>query len=326
MLVSFLKSRIKEIALWVIISTIFAVVLWCYRIPLRAAAYAAGLSGFFLVVVGLVDFIRFSRLHSTLQKLEDEILFTADNLPETSDALHKDYSVLVRKLFEENRLLRSEAEKTFSDMTDYYTLWAHQIKTPIAAMELVLQQNDGDEFRELHDNLGKIEHYVEMVLCYLRVNSDNSDLVIKEHDLDEIVRPAVRKYSRMFIRKKLSLDYESLNSRVLTDEKWLQFVVEQVISNAVKYTPSGGIRIYHETPSTLCIEDTGIGISKEDLPRIFEKGSTGLNGRLDKKASGMGLYLCKKICTKLGHKIAAESDGNGTTIRIDLSTEKIGIE
>lgn len=326
MLVSFLKSRIKEIALWVIISTIFAVVLWCYRIPFRAAAYAAELSGFFLVVVGLVDFIRFSRLHSTLQKLEDEILFTADNLPETSDALHKDYSVLVRKLFEENRRLRSETEKTFSDMTDYYTLWAHQIKTPIAAMELVLQQNDGDEFRELHDNLGKIEHYVEMVLCYLRVNSDNSDLVIREHGLDEIVRPAVRKYSRMFIRKKLTLDYEPLNSRVLTDEKWLQFVVEQVISNAVKYTPSGGIRIYLETPSTLCIEDTGIGISAEDLPRVFEKGSTGLNGRLDKKASGMGLYLCKKICTKLGHKITAESDGNGTTLKIDLSTEKIGIE
>lgn len=326
MFAAYLKSRFKEIVLWVIISTIFAVVLWCYKIPLRAAGYAAGLSGFFLVVVGLVDFIRFSRLHSTLRKLEDEILFTADNLPETGNAILTDYSALIRKLFEENRRLRSEAEKTFCDITDYYTLWAHQIKTPIAAMELVLQQNDGEEFRELHDNLGKIEHYVEMVLCYLRVNSDNSDLVIKEHNLDEIVRPAVRKYSRMFIRKKLALDYEPLNSRVLTDEKWLQFVVEQVISNAVKYTPAGEIRIYLEQSLVLCIKDTGIGISTEDLPRVFEKGSTGLNGRLDKKASGMGLYLCKKICTKLGHKITAESDGSGTTIKIDLSTEKIGIE
>lgn len=325
MFLSFLKSRVKEIVLWAIISVIFAVVMWCYQIPLRAVLYAAGLSLFFLLVAGVVDFVRFSRLHSTLRKLEDEILFTVDNLPETSDAILNEYSELVRKLSEENRRLRSESEKAFTDMTDYYTLWAHQIKTPIAAMELVLQQNDGEEFRELHDNLAKIEHYVEMVLCYLRVNSDSSDLLIKEYSLDKIVRCAVRKYSRMFIRKKLSLDYEPLNAMVLTDEKWLQFVIEQVLSNAIKYTPSGGIRIYLEAPTTLCIEDTGIGVSPEDLPTIFEKGSTGLNGRLDKKASGMGLYLCRKICGRLGHKITAESSG-GTTIKIDLSTKKIGIE
>lgn len=325
MFLSFLKSRVKEIMLWAIISVIFAVVMWCYQIPLRAVLYAAGLSLFFLLVAGVVDFVRFSRLHSTLRKLEDEILFTVDNIPETSDALLNEYSELVRKLSEENRRLRSESEKAFTDMTDYYTLWAHQIKTPIAAMELVLQQNDGEEFRELHDNLAKIEHYVEMVLCYLRVNSDSSDLLIKEYSLDKIVRCAVRKYSRMFIRKKLSLDYKPLDVTVLTDEKWLQFVIEQVLSNAIKYTPSGGIRIYLEAPTTLCIEDTGIGVSPEDLPTIFEKGSTGLNGRLDKKASGMGLYLCKKICGRLGHKITAESSG-GTTIKIDLSTRKIGIE
>ncbi|MGN0684429.1 MAG: sensor histidine kinase [Oscillospiraceae bacterium] len=325
MFLSFLKSRVKEIVLWAIISVIFAVVMWCYQIPLRAVIYAAGLSLFFLLVAGVVDFVRFSRLHSTLRKLEDEILFTVDNLPDTSDAILNEYSELVRILSEENRRLRSESEKAFTDMTDYYTLWAHQIKTPIAAMELVLQQNDGEEFRELHDNLAKIEHYVEMVLCYLRVNSDSSDLLIKEYSLDKIVRCAVRKYSRMFIRKKLSLDYEPLDVTVLTDEKWLQFVIEQVLSNAIKYTPSGGIRIYLEAPTTLCIEDTGIGISPEDLPTIFEKGSTGLNGRLDKKASGMGLYLCRKICGRLGHKIIAESS-NGTTIKIDLSTKKIGIE
>lgn len=325
MFLSFLKSRVKEIVLWAIICVIFAAVMWCYQIPMKAVIYAAGLSLFFLLVAGVVDFIRFSRLHSTLRKLEDEILFTVDNLPETSDALLNDCSELIRKLSEENRRLRSESEKAFTDMTDYYTLWAHQIKTPIAAMELVLQQNDSEEFRELHDNLAKIEHYVEMVLCYLRVNSDSSDLLIKEYSLDKIVRCAVRKYSRMFIRKKLSLDYEPLDVTVLTDEKWLQFVIEQVLSNAIKYTPSGKIRIYLEAPATLCIEDTGIGISPEDLPTVFEKGSTGLNGRLDKKASGMGLYLCRKICGRLGHKITAESSG-GTTIKIDLSTKKIGIE
>ncbi len=323
MFAAYLRSRYGSIVLWALIVAVIALVMWSYA-SIEVVWYVLGLTGFFILAAGIVDFMRFKRLHLALQKLEDEILFTADNLPETSDAVCRDYTALVRKLFEENRRLRSDYEHALTETTDYYTLWAHQIKTPIAAMELVLQQND--ELGDLRDNLGKIEHYVEMVLGYLRVSSDNSDLVIKEHELDGIVRPAVRKFSRVFIRKKLTLDYEPLDKRVLTDEKWLQFVIEQVLSNAVKYTPSGGIRIYLENPLTLCISDTGIGIAPEDLPRVFEKSSTGLNGRLDKKASGMGLYLCKKICAKLGHKITAESGESGTTIKIDLFTEKIGIE
>ncbi len=326
MIWTYVKSRVGTIVLWALIAVVIVAVMWSYELPIEVARYVLGLSLFFIFAAGIVDYVRFKRLHSALKKLEDEILFTTDNLPVTHNTLSKDYSALVQKLFAENCRLRGEYERTLTDMTDYYTLWAHQIKTPIAAMELVLQQNDGEEFSEIRDNLGKIEHYVEMVLGYLRVSSDNSDLVIEEHDLDEIVRSAVRKYSRMFIRKKLALDYKPLDKRVLTDEKWLQFVIEQVLSNAVKYTPSGGISIYLEDPLTLCIKDTGIGISPEDLPRVFEKGSTGLNGRLDKKASGMGLYLCKKICTKLGHKITVESGESGTAIKIDLFTKKIGIE
>lgn len=326
MLWTYLKSRLGVVALWALMIVVIALVMWSYRLPIEVAGYVLCLSGFFILAAGIWDFVRFRRLHSALRKLRDEILFTADNLPETNNAVCGDYTVLVRELFEENRRLRKDSEQVFTEMTDYYTLWAHQIKTPIAAMELVLQQNDGEEFGELRDDLGKIEHYVDMVLGYLRVSSDNSDLVIAEYELDDIVRSAVRKYSRMFIRKRLTLDYKPLDVRVLTDEKWLQFVIEQVLSNAVKYTREGGISVYLEEPLTLCIADTGIGIAQEDLPRVFEKGSTGLNGRLDKKASGMGLYLCRKICRKLGHGITAESDGNGTIIRIDLSTKEIGIE
>jgi len=215
----------------------------------------------------------------------------------------------------------------YSDMKDYYTLWAHQIKTPIAAMGLILQERDDDNSRELWDNLQKIEHYAEMVLCYVRLDSDSTDYVIKEYDLDGIVRQAVRKFSRQFIRKRLRLTYQPLGRTVLTDEKWLLFVIEQVLSNAVKYTKSGGVELYIEEPLTLCIRDTGIGVAQEDLPRIFEKGYTGCNGRFDKKASGIGLYLCKRICMKLGHEISAESPSNGgTVIKIKLERKKLEIE
>lgn len=325
-MLSYLKSRLKTILLWAVIIAIIAAVMWSYKFPAAAVLYILGLSGFFLLVVGIVDFVRFIRLHSQLSKVKDEILFTADNLPEVSDVISADYTALIQKLSEENHRLCAQQERVITDMTDYYTLWAHQIKTPIAAMELILQQNEGSEFRELHDNLGKIEHYVEMVLCYLRLNSDYTDYVIKEYDLDGIVRKAVRKFSRTFIRKKLSLDYEPLERKVLSDEKWLAFVVEQVLSNAVKYTQSGGVKIYLEQPLTLCIADTGIGIASEDLPRIFDKGSTGLNGRLEQKSSGMGLYLCKNICKKLGHSITAESGKDGTVIKINLFTPEIGVE
>ena len=165
-----------------------------------------------------------------------------------------------------------------------------------------------------------------MVLCYLRLDSNSSDLVIKEYDLDSIVKQAVRKFSSQFIRRQLKLVYKPLEKTVLTDEKWLLFVIEQIISNAVKYTLSGGVEIYCEEPLTLCIRDTGIGIAPEDIPRIFEKGYTGCNGRLDKKASGIGLYLCRRICGKLGHKITAESGDSGTVIKLFLERRRLVIE
>ena len=166
-----------------------------------------------------------------------------------------------------------------------------------------------------------------MVLTFLRLDSDNTDYLIKEYDIDEIVRPAIRKFSREFILKKLKLEYEPVSYRAVTDSKWLSFIIEQIISNAVKYTSEGSVHIYMNEPGVLCIEDTGIGISEEDLPRIFENGYTGFNGREDKRASGIGLYLCKRIADNLGHRLSAESkSGTGTKMMLDLRTKNVGIE
>jgi signal transduction histidine kinase len=224
----------------------------------------------------------------------------------------------------------SEDQKEFSarydDMTEYYTLWAHQIKTPIAAMRLLLQE-EGPDPRALSEELFRIEQYVEMALCYLRLDGGVSDYVLREADLDEVIRQALRKYAPQFIRKKIRLNYEPVGAGALTDEKWLSFVVEQVLSNALKYTPGGEIAIRLEAPLTLAISDTGIGIAPEDLPRVFEKGYTGLNGRFDKRATGIGLYLCRRIMTKLGHGISIESQpGEGTTVRLDLSVKPLEVE
>lgn len=177
------------------------------------------------------------------------------------------------------------------------------------------------------EQLQSVEQYVEMVLGYLRLESPSSDYVIRNYLLDDIVRQAVRKYASQFIRRKLRLEYTPLNVSVITDEKWLLFVIEQVLSNALKYTRSGSVSITLEAPKTLCIRDTGIGIAPEDLPRVFEKGYTGSNGRTDKRATGIGLYLCRRILEKLGHTIAITSTvGEGTTVRIGLQQDALEVE
>ncbi|MDE6709714.1 MAG: sensor histidine kinase, partial [Oscillospiraceae bacterium] len=263
----------------------------------------------------------------TLRRLLDEITLTVDNLPQPRTAEEADYQNLIKTLFDFKQALANEMGEKYADMVDYYTLWAHQIKTPIAAMRLTLQSGEFSQSRELAEYLQRIEQYVEMVLCYLRLGSETNDFLIKKYDLDGIIRQAVRKFSSQFIRRKIKLIYEPVGVTVLTDEKWLLFVLEQVLSNALKYTKSGEIEITLEEPKTVCIRDTGIGISPEDINRIFEKGYTGYNGRTDKKASGIGLYLCRQICGKLGHKITAQSQvGKGTLIKIDLAEADVEIE
>ncbi len=251
-----------------------------------------------------------------------------EHLPAPSGLLEEDYQELLNLLCRERRELREEMEQRYREMIDYYTVWAHQIKTPIAAMRLMLQEEQtGTNIRALREELRRIEQYVEMVLCYLRLDSNSTDYVIREYDLDEIVKQAVRRHATTFIQKKLRLEYEPLDARVVTDEKWLLFVIEQVLSNALKYTDEGGIAITLEAPKTLCIRDTGIGIAPEDLPRVFEKGYTGDNGRSDKKASGIGMYLCSRICANLGHGISVDSTpGQGTEVRIDLKNAELEIE
>ena len=271
-----------------------------------------------VLTAGIVDFLIVLNRHRKLR---------LDEIPAPSGLLEKDYQEIIAKLKEEQEYSRQKASSDYNNMVEYYTVWAHQIKTPIASMRLQLQSEDSDFARRMEGDLNRIESYVEMVLTFLRLDSDSTDYVIREIDLDAVLKPAIRKFARDFISKKLSMDFKPTEAKVVSDEKWLSFVIEQVLSNAVKYTKSGGIKIYMAEPGILCIEDTGIGISAEDLPRIFENGYTGFNGREDKRASGIGLYLCKRICDNLGHKISAESkQGEGTKMLIDLKRKDIGIE
>ena len=314
----YLKSRIGVIVLMIIVEGVFASSYFLFDMPAVTVLYPLILSTLALIVAGVFDFVFTYNKHRKL---------TQNEISASSDPIEKDYQEIIRKLKEEEAYSRQKSTSDYNNMVEYYTVWAHQIKTPIASMRLQIQSEDTESARKLMGDLNRIEAYVEMVLTFLRLDSDSTDYLIKEYDLDEIIRPAIRRFSREFILKKLKLEYEPVEFKTITDSKWLSFIIEQVISNAVKYTSEGYVRIYMFEPGILCIEDTGVGISEEDLPRIFENGYTGFNGREDKRASGIGLYLCKRISDNLGHKIYAESKvGEGTKIFLDMRAKKLDVD
>ena len=325
--ITYLKQRKQLIGINALFFLIFGVTFKLYHLPMRAVFYPVLLCTVFGCIFHIFHFYKIWNKHKQLQKLEILPTNLEEMLPEPSTYEEEDYQKILLLLMEEQKKLESGKNQLYNDMIDYYTTWAHQIKTPIASMKLTLQNDDSELSRRLSGDLFRIEQYVETVLMFLRLDSSSTDYVIKEYELDDMIKSAVRKFARQFIQRRIRLDYQPVDVRVLTDEKWFSFVIEQVLSNALKYTSEGSVAITVEDAKTLCIRDTGMGIAPEDLPRIFEKGYTGYNGRSDKKASGIGLYLCKRICNNLGHRISVESElDKGTTIKIDMEQLKIEIE
>lgn len=322
------KQCRKGLGIFLLFSLIFLGVFLLYGISIEAVVYPAILCGLLGLIFLALDMHRAWRTYRQLEILKTLPAPLMEPFPEPDTMEAAEYQEIIRTLREGQKQLESGMALRYEEMVEYYTIWAHQIKTPIASMRLTLQNEDSELSRRLSEDLLRIEQYVEMVLCYLRLDSSSTDYVFQEYDLDSIVKQAVRKFAGQFIRRKIRLDYQPLHTRVVTDEKWLLFVVEQVLSNALKYTPAAGtVTIDLEEPKTLCIRDTGMGIAPEDLPRVFEKGYTGYNGRNDKKASGIGLYLCRRICKNLNHVISVDSSlDSGTVVRIRLEQVKLGKE
>ena len=309
--------------------------------------YFAGLEIVFLVVSAVFCGIRYWYRMRTVKRQIRDYMQGMQTLSDTEDALEEVYMDALEQLQNKRQEEKGAYRNQQREMEEYYALWVHQIKTPISAMHLLIQsfEEQAMEFEEhaeetldfLNEMKMKIfqtEEYVGMVLSYLRMEDMGNDLKFQWYPIGDIMRQAVRKYSQIFILKKIHLNFQDSRQMVLTDEKWLLFVIEQILSNALKYTSSdevrppkaGSISLYIKG-TELVVEDTGIGIAPEDLPRIFERGFTGYNGREHQKSTGIGLYLCKTIIQKLGHSIRAESRvGVGTKIYISLEREDVKFE
>lgn len=372
-----LTNFIKQNYIWILMIITMSCIhlLYMYLIGARKqdVVYAAVLDAILLLITVLVGFFRYSSKVKALSNALKRPVEGQAQLPEATD----DVEILYHRLLENQSIARSESESSAavrqSRMRDYYSMWVHQIKTPISAMKLLLEAEreelgqlmcDEEQsqcriadmngcnisatelniselnasgkqqivYTELSDNLDsfedelfRIEEYVGMALQYQRVSSTENDFVLEKISLDGVIRDTIKKYAKIMIRRHIGINYSGTKKQVYTDEKWLAFILEQILSNAIKYTPQGVVTI--ETAEEkdrffITIKDTGIGIKAEDLPRVFEKGYTGYNGHADKKATGIGLYLCRQMADKLGHTIRMESElGKGTKVWIGFDLD-----
>ena len=221
----------------------------------------------------------------------------------------EDMAKRIEELEIENKTLQNKIIDERKDLEEYFLLWIHQIKTPITVCNLILGKPDADH--RLKEQMIYIEEYTNMAMNYLKLLERTSDMDIYEVDLDIIISSIVKKYSLIFIEKKISLDYTPTNVKVISDAKWLFIMLEQIISNALKYTKSGNISInFDKELLKLSIKDTGIGIPSKDIKKIFDRGYSGFNGRVNEKSSGLGLYMVGKIAALLGITIEVESEVN----------------
>lgn len=342
----YLTNFIKQNYIWILMIVTMSCIhlLYMYLIGARKqdVVYAAVLDAILLLIIVLVGFFRYSSKVKALSNALERPVEEQAQLPEATD----DVEILYHRLLENQSIARSESESSAairqSQMRDYYSMWVHQIKTPISAMKLLLEAEReelgqlicddeqsqyllSDNMDSFEDELFRIEEYVSMALQYQRVSSTENDFVLEKVGVDGVIRDTIKKYAKIMIRRHIGINYSGTGQEVYTDGKWLAFMLEQILSNAIKYTPQGGVTIETAKKANrffITIKDTGIGIKAEDLPRVFEKGYTGYNGHADKKATGIGLYLCRQMADKLGHTIRMESEiGKGTKVWIGFDLD-----
>ena len=323
--IDYLKSRKYIILLIFMCSIIHIIVLFSYKYETEPIYYASFIYLVLVIICGICDYLHKKKRCKLLAEYDSDTDMSIHMILPSKEPIEREYQNIISKLkIKELDNLNSFTQSS-KESIDFYTMWVHQIKTPIAALQILLQTSP-EKISGMKGELFKIERYVDIVLNYLRMEDMNQDLLLKQYYVEGMVKQAVKKYTPLFIQSKLYIKLNDLGYTVLTDEKWLVFVLEQVLSNAIKYTKTGGITISanvsmeeDDKVTQLIIEDTGVGIQAEDLPRIFERAFTGYNGRNDKKASGLGLYLCKSILDKLGHGITITSElHKGTKVTISF--------
>ena len=347
---AYFAENIRWLAVIVFIAQVTTGTMLLNGIPFYEIGYGMLLCGFVAAAAVLVGYGRHRESFRQLEQMQANIAAIPCDMKAPEYMYEKQYQECIRAVAQEKDRLQREMMSRQQDLSEYYSMWVHQIKTPIAALKLLMDEEmnaclDDDiaendmrimNVQQKQNEIFRIEQYVDMALQYTRLGAQTNDFVFERVLLDEAVKPSIYKYAKQFIHKQLRLTYVPQDISAVTDKKWLGFVIDQLLSNAVKYTKQGGVTIEvtaavqppdgsrgtgrakdHVRTARIIIEDTGIGIRAEDLPRVCEMGYTGYNGHSDQYSTGIGLYLCRAILDRLGHQFVLTSEqGRGTRAEI----------
>ena len=278
-----------------------------------------------ILIYMFLEFIKYRRylnnLINTVENLDRKYL-----LPEVIEEPRFQEARIINDVLKQCNKSMHEKVKHYKDeqieYREYIETWVHEIKTPIASAKLILENDNSNLSEIINYEMKRVEGFIEQVLYYARSSDVSKDYIIKEFSLRSVVMKSVKSNSRDFINKNIKLDIRGIEGNIFSDEKWVEFIINQIIINAVKFSipNEGKVSIYskvNENNIILTIEDNGVGINEKDIDRVFEKGFTGENGRKFGKSTGIGLYLCKKLCDKLGIGISLNSKENiGTKVNI----------
>ncbi|WP_306484949.1 HAMP domain-containing sensor histidine kinase [Anaerococcus sp.] len=288
----FLKSQNHIIGLFFLFALSFFAIFILSEFPLDKFFLGFEIIGFFLLIYLSIQYSKFRKEESFREKYEN--------------------------LLDENKRLRSTYINEKKDLEEYFLLWTHQIKTPITVANLILNKKSGSDVKKLKEEMFYIEEYTNMAINYIKLTDRATDMDIEKVDLDKVIKTLLKKYSLIFINKRISLIYEDTNVEVIADSKLLSIMIEQILSNSLKYTEEGKITIsFDKKRNSLSIKDTGIGIRDEDLVKIFDRGYSGFNGRVNHKSSGLGLFLVREISKILKLRVEVKSKlGQGSEFLI----------
>ena len=315
----FLRNRICLILFYFILMLFISLVVYFnneVRISIENIAYI-NVVGFVMFILYLIfEYLKNKRYYDVIKYIiENQEENIVNSLPKSSNYQQRLYGELLMKVNEEFNLKTDKLYELKKENVDFTNSWVHEIKTPIAACRLVIEnsvyKSKEETLSNLEDEIDHIENYVEQALYYSRLDSFSKDYLINEINMHSLIIGVVKKHAKEFIGKKIKIEISDLEFTIDSDKKWLFFILDQILSNSLKYTKANGIikiiGVLMQNEKRIVIEDNGIGIKSEDVHRVFDKGFTGYNGRENFKATGMGLYLSKSLATKLGHHITIQS-------------------
>lgn len=322
---AYLKDRIIPLTINFFTIIFLIIVLRAFNSNVFLTVYVPMVLTISLIICYLYDFLHkrsyYQNFLAKLNNLDEKYLIT--ELLEKPHFLEG--KIMVDSIYEIDKSMKEHLNELIfkqNELKEYIEMWCHEVKTPVATSQMIITNNPSIVMNSINEELTKIDDYVEQVLFYARSGAVEKDYLIKETRLKEVVNNVIKRNKKDLINKRIKINIDNLDVIVFSDKKWLEFIIHQIINNAIKYVrEEPEIHLYTKNKQDsilLIITDNGIGISENEIKRVFDKGFTGSNGRNQQKSTGIGLYLCKKLCLRLNHDITITSNCQGTTVMIEF--------